>query len=161
MRSNKISWLEYKFAECFWREKICSFPHCPKKFRWKLSVWEAFSVTNQSHSLAEYCFCNVSLGRWCRPDHSPADIIEKELMVSTEAVLSINRACCMRMGLILAVFHPQAVASLVWLIWGWKGVDRKEDLVRGQTPNGFKDIGDLSPFPFGKLLQWFLLALAN
>lgn len=37
-------------------------------------------------------------------------------MVSTEAVLSINRAFCMRMGLILAVFHPQAVASLVWLI---------------------------------------------
>lgn len=40
-------------------------------------------------------------------------------------------------------------------------MDRKEDLTRGQTPNGFKHIGDLSPLPFDKLLQWFLLALAN
>lgn len=136
-------------------------PPLPKEIQMKTVSLRGLFCDKSKPFFSGVLFLKVSLGRWCRPDHSPADIIEKELMVSTEAVLSINRACCMRMGLILAVFHPQAVASLVWLIWGWKGVDRKEDLARGQTPNGFKDIGDLSPFPFGKLLQWFLLALAN
>lgn len=36
----------------------------------------------------------------------PTETIEKELMVLTGAVLSINRALCMGMELILATFHP-------------------------------------------------------
>lgn len=86
-------------------EKICSFPHCPKKIRQKLSVCEAFSVANQNHSLAERCFYNVTLEK-CRLDLPPSETSEKGVMVLTGAALRVSRVLCMGVGMFLSLPSP-------------------------------------------------------
>lgn len=86
-------------------EKICSFPHCPKKIRQKLSVCEAFSVANQNHSLAERCFYNVTLEK-CRLDLPPSETSEKGVMVLTGAALRVSRVLCMGVGMFLSFPSP-------------------------------------------------------
>lgn len=120
MRSNKISWPQYKFAECFLEEKICSFPHCPEKIWQKLSICEAFSVTNQSHSLAGWCFCNITLEK-CSLHLPPSETSKVRQWFCQEQHWVLAGLCLWQWGCFSAAFHPQDDASLISLSWGWRG----------------------------------------